>query len=46
MTVAAEEILRDPALAVEASWNDLRRWTGWAPKNEHLGAFQPTNEHR
>jgi hypothetical protein len=27
MKVIVEEILLDPALAVEAPWNDLRRWT-------------------
>jgi len=31
MKAVVEEILLDPALAVEAPWNDLRRWAGWAP---------------
>lgn len=32
MKALAEEILRDPKLAVEAPWNDLRRRAGWAPR--------------
>src|SRR5206468_2600743 len=31
MTAIVEEIMLDPALAVEAPWNDLRRRAGWTP---------------
>jgi hypothetical protein len=32
MTVIAEQVMDDPALAVEAPWNDLQRRGGWTPK--------------
>ena len=32
MTAIVEEILRDPALSIEADWNDLRRRAGWNPR--------------
>ena len=32
MTVIAEEVIADPALALEAPWNDLQRRDGWTPK--------------
>ena len=32
MTAIVEEILLDPALAVEAPWNDLLGRAGWTPR--------------
>ena len=32
MTVIAEEVMADPAVAVEALWNDMQRRDGWTPK--------------
>ena len=32
MTVIAEQVRADPALAVEAPWNDFRQRSGWTPK--------------
>jgi hypothetical protein len=32
MTVIAEQVMADPALAVEVSWNDLLGRAGWTPK--------------
>jgi hypothetical protein len=32
MTVIAEQVMADPALAVEAPWNDLLGRAGWTPK--------------
>jgi hypothetical protein len=32
MTAIAEEVLQDPALAADATWNDLLRRAGWTPR--------------
>jgi hypothetical protein len=32
MTVIAEQVMADPAVAVEALWNDMQRRDGWSPK--------------
>jgi hypothetical protein len=32
MTVIAEQVMADPALAVEAPWNDFQRRGGWTPQ--------------
>src|SRR5262249_2089569 len=32
MTVIAEQVMADPAVAVEALWNDMQRRDGWTPR--------------
>ncbi len=32
MTTIVEEIVLDPALAVEAPWNDFQQQAGWTPR--------------
>jgi hypothetical protein len=32
MTAIAEQVLLDPALAIEAPWNDLMGRAGWTPR--------------
>ena len=41
MTAVAEKIMLDPALAVDAPWNDLHRRGGWTPARTQTVSAEP-----